>query len=177
MEPIYTLTQTTSFDTFKTLNHHLENKILGKSKKRTKFLGLMQMALAAIYLAVVVIAKQKVQTFTLVLAVIILLLGLFNVVYYPVFFKKKMEHAVQSTYQNYPYLQEPVIYDFFDDHFVEITSEKQAQFSYHIFEQVQEDENHYYLLSKQTGIHLDKAKLGEHGPALISHIKEKATLN
>lgn len=171
--PIYDITFLNDFPSFQKLNAFMEEKLVGKSKKKSMMLGTIQVALAIIYLILMFVTKQPLGTFTVILAVIILFLGLFSLSYYPVFFRRKVDKVVKQTFETSEYLKSPVQFQFFEDTCFEISVVEKREFPYALLDEIVEDDNNFYVMSNRIGICFPKKAFEGRDREFYEFMKER----
>ena len=173
--PIFEITYKNDFESFKKLNILLEDRVLGKSKKKTKLYGVIQISLSVIYLALILITKQPLGTLTTALAVGIFFFGLFSLTYYPIFFKKKLEKVVDKYFHETEYLQNEVSYQFYDTYWIETNVEDSKEIPYGSIDEIVEDETTFFLFLGRTGICFPKSSFHGGEKEFLKFINERIT--
>ena len=105
--PILKVTFQMDFNDFYNFNMHVSKEMIDKSKKKVTIFGAVEIVLAVVFL-VLNFTSQANSSLNLVLAVALLCMGLFSVLFYPAFFERQLSKAVKKTFDQNEYFHNDV---------------------------------------------------------------------
>ena len=111
--PILKVTFQMDFNDFYNFNMHVSKEMIDKSKKKVTIFGAMEIVMAVVFL-VLNFTSQSNSSLNLVLAVALLCMGLFSVLFYPAFFERQLSKAVKKTFDQNEYFHNDVTLEFFE---------------------------------------------------------------
>lgn len=113
MEQI-SLTYQLEFSEFSDFNQLLAGDIIKKSKRKVTICGILEILAACSLLFFNVISKANDKLY-FVLSVALFFIGIFCVMFYPVFFEKQLTKSVAKEFNNNPYFATPTTLFFTQD--------------------------------------------------------------
>lgn len=176
-EAKFTCTYRLDIEGFRKLNEVIEKKVLGPSKKKTARLGYAQMLISAMYLFAIIATKQSTNTFLIMLAVVIMFLGIYCVMYYPYFFKKKLNTVIEKTFAESEYLNNDITLRFFDEFCEETNYSDTREMKYGQMDEVKTTDKYIMILVGKSGICIPKDSLGGQEKELVTFLLQRVGMN
>jgi len=105
------------------------------------------------------------------LAGALLLLGVCNLLYYPVFFEKLLVRRAQKNYDKSPYLNKPVTLDFYPEYFEETTGEETNRVQWASVLAVHREQLYYLLrLTRDSGVIIPRTEVNNRQAGVLEEI-------
>lgn len=150
-EVLYEIKYKISLDDYKEFYNQIAIKSLNKPKRKAMFFGSIQIVLALSYIFTYFFIKQNTNFGILLLAFGILLVGIFTVLYYPVFFKKGIMKTINKVYNKLDYFKEEITLEIYDDCCCEKVLGETNYKSYDLFIDVDKSDNLIALMFNDKG--------------------------
>lgn len=111
------------------------------------------------------------------LAGALLLLGIGNLVYYPVYFERLLAYRAQKNYDGSPYLNQPVTLRFYQEYFDEETGEETNRVQWTSVLAVHREQLYYLLrLTKDSGVIIPRTEVNAEQAKLLEEILTQVPL-
>lgn len=111
------------------------------------------------------------------LAGALLLLGICNLVYYPVYFERLLTHRAQKNYDESPYLNKPVTLRFYREYFDEETGEETNRVQWASVLAVHREQLYYLLrLTRDSGVIIPRTEVNAEQAKVLEEILAQVPL-
>ncbi|MBO1680250.1 YcxB family protein [Bittarella massiliensis (ex Durand et al. 2017)] len=159
--PILKVTFQMDFNDFYNFNMHISKEMIDKSKKKVTIFGIVEIVMAVVFL-VLNFSSESNSSLNLVLAVALLCMGLFSVLFYPAFFERQLSKAVKKTFDQNEYFHNDVTLEFLEDKIFETSCVGTGSVAYKDLQKVYRLGDCLILrMSKEGGYVLPLKAIGE----------------
>jgi len=105
---------------FVNYNFYVSKSINKKRARKNMLMGAAEAAVAVVYtVATLVMKPEKINWLFIALAAMLLVMGVFNMLFFPFIFPKKLQKAANKVYAKSQYLQNPITLNFYEQGFEE----------------------------------------------------------
>lgn len=171
--PLYAFTYRVDKEGFTELNNILQDRLLSKSRKKTTRLGYAQLLIATAYVIAMVVSNRPISSFMMIVAVLIIFTGMYSVLYFPVFFKKKLQKVIDTTFAESEYLNNDITFRFYDTYCEEINFSDSRTMDYTKIAEVLTTEENIVILVERTGFCFPKTILDGKAEEFVAFLKER----
>ncbi len=117
-----------------------------KEKKRTMIFGALEALFAVGFLISRFVMNGQASTMDYVMAGILLLMGLYGILYYQFFHEKIVRKVLTKQYHKVDYFKNEITIDFYPNKFVEIVNGKENETYWHTVHQIQYNDRLYIII-------------------------------
>ncbi|MBC8570633.1 YcxB family protein [Zongyangia hominis] len=121
-EVLFTLKHHIDFDCYLEFNHLMVEDMATVKQKKTTIMGLIEVIVGALFLFGSLFTGQKTSWLYPILAVILIVMGSYGLLFYRFIFPAQLKKAAKKQYAQNEYLQNDVELQFCDDTFREIAA-------------------------------------------------------
>lgn len=97
-----------------------------KGRKKTVLIGWVELVFGVVFLAALLAQQIEGSGFFYVVVAIMILMGLYSILYYRYFYKKSLRRVLTKQHAATPYLQSDILLDFYEDKLTEHVGEQKA---------------------------------------------------
>ncbi len=163
-EPLESYSYQITQEEYVGFNFELAEQSFAKQKKKAMIMGCIEIAAALLFLITLIMQPQeKNQTLYLALDVLLLVFGLYSVVFYRIVFPRQLQKAAVKQYEKNEYLQNRIQVDFYEDEVFEKSGDYENTLPYeelHGFEET--DTLFKVMLTKTRCILMPKPEIEDH---------------
>ncbi len=156
-------------------NAYVSKNINKARAKKNTIMGIVEAVVAVLYMvAILVFSPDDINWLLVALAVVLLGLGVFNILFYPVLFPKKLQKAADKAYQKSRYMQNPITLNFYENGFEERSAEIDGDVEWKECEGLLEEEGMFLLhLSHNRCVIVPVHAISEEEAGMVRQIFEK----
>jgi len=172
-EPRFCFTYHISLENYRDFNMMLVEYSMGKSKRKMRIFGLLEILVGVLLLASCLFSRTPVHGLYYAMGTVLPLVGIFSLCYHSLIFPRQMKKSIEKTYRESEYFSGSLTVTLYDDRAEDQSGHLKGSAKWEEISQVVESEQNFLVLMPGgKGLILPKEATGEETGAVAEFLKE-----